>query len=155
MPKLHNRPPKYCKVNRYAVVYHHGKPHYLGLYGSPESKVAYSRFVAGIQASPTFHLTQGKTDVAVSELTSAFLDTAKAAGDANSYAHNRVIILDFLDKLYGDDTNVDDFKPSCLKLVRAEMIKSGRFCRRIINLHRFNLQSLPVPANNNKTRIAD
>ena len=45
MPKL-NRPPKYCKLNNYAVVYFNGKPRYLGQYGSPESKVAYSRFVA-------------------------------------------------------------------------------------------------------------
>jgi integrase len=133
MPKLQNRPPKYCKVNNYAVVYHNGKPHYLGLYGTPESRVAYSRFIAESQANPTFHLTKGKTDTAVSELSAAFLEYAKATTNPNSYAHFRVIIVDFLDKLYGDDTPVDDFKPSSLKLVRAELIKSRRFCRRMVN----------------------
>ena len=49
MPKLRNQPPKYCKLksgkNVYAVVYFHGKTINLGAYGSPESKVAYTRFV--------------------------------------------------------------------------------------------------------------
>jgi len=53
MPKLNNRPPKYSKMGKYAVVYYGGKSHYLGRYGSDESKVAYSRLLAEIQASPT------------------------------------------------------------------------------------------------------
>ena len=39
-------------MNKYAVVYFNGKPRYLGLYDSPESKVEYSRFVAELQANP-------------------------------------------------------------------------------------------------------
>ena len=46
MPKLNNRLPKYCKLNKYAVVYVNGKPRYLGSYGSQESKIAYSRFIS-------------------------------------------------------------------------------------------------------------
>ena len=46
MPKLNSRSPKYCKLNGQAVVYRGGKPVYLGRYGSPESKVAYHRFLA-------------------------------------------------------------------------------------------------------------
>ena len=45
MPILKNRPPKYQRSGKYAVVYAHGKRIYLGDYGSPESHVAYSRFV--------------------------------------------------------------------------------------------------------------
>ena len=133
MPKLNNRLPKYCKLNNYAVVYHYGKPHYLGLHGSPESKIAYSRFIAEIQASPTAFLPTGEENVTVRELTAAFLDYAKANTAKKSYSFNRVIVLDFLDKFYGDDTPVDSFKPSCLKLVREEMVKSRRFCRKIVN----------------------
>ena len=57
MPKLNARPPKYCNLNNRAVVYYRGKAHYLGgKYGSPESKVAYARFIAEIQANPgTLH----------------------------------------------------------------------------------------------------
>ena len=139
MPKLKNRPPKYQQSGNCAVVYHHGKRIYLGKYGSPESQVAYSRFIAESRANPTFHLTKGKADIAISELAAEFIDHAKTMGDPNSYSHNRVAVLEFLLKLYGDDTSVDDFKPSCLKLVRQEMInacnKRGkpRFCRRMVN----------------------
>ena len=142
MPKLNNRPPKYCKMNKYAVVYCHGKPHYLGLYGSPESKIAYSRFVAELQANPVFFPSNEEKHVTVRELSAAFLDHAKANMDYKEYAHCRVIILDFLEKLYGDDTPVDSFKPRCLKLVRTEMIKSGRFCRRIVNRYVFRIISI-------------
>ncbi len=142
MPKLNNRPPKYCKLGNYAVVYHHGRPRYLGPYGSPESRIAYSRFVAEIQASPVFSLPSGEKHVSIRELTAAFLDHAKANTDPTEYAHYRVVVLDFLDKLYGDGTPVDDFKPSCLKLVRMEMIQSGRFCRRIVNRYTFRITSI-------------
>ena len=133
MPKLKNRPPEYKKSGKYAVVYHNGKRIYLGLYGTPESHVAYSRHVAESKTNPTFHLEKEETDIAVSELAAAFLDHTKATADSRSYSHCRIVILEFLDKLYGDGTSVDDFKPSSLKLVREEMIRSRRFCRRTVN----------------------
>ena len=122
-------------MNKQAVVYYHGRPHYLGRYGSPESKVAYSRFVAAIQANPnpTVFLANEEKIVTVRELTAAFLDYAKANTDSTSYSFCRIIVLDFLDKLYGDNTPVANFKPRDLKLVREEMVKSRRFCRRIVN----------------------
>ncbi|MDR0327724.1 MAG: hypothetical protein LBI05_05460 [Planctomycetaceae bacterium] len=133
MPKLNSRPPKYSKLKKYAVVYYRGKIHYPGLYGSPESKVAYARLVAEIQANPVLLPPSGEKHVTVRELSAAFLDHAKANTDPTSFSFNRVIVLDFLDKLFGDDTPVEDFKPSCLKLVREEMVNSRRFCRRIVN----------------------
>ena len=133
MPKLKNRPPQYQRSGKYACVYHHGKREYLGDYGSPESKAAYARFVTEYQANPTFHLTKEKADIAVCELTAAFLDHAKVNTDKKSYSFHRIVILDFVDKLYGDDTPVDEFKPSSLKLVRDAMIQSRRFCRKILN----------------------
>ena len=133
MPKS-NKPPKYSKMNKYAVVYVHGKPHYLGLYGSEESKIAYARFLAEMQSNPVAPLPCGKKkNITVRELSAAFLDHAKSNPDSAEYRHCRVIALDFLGKLYGDDFPVDDFKPRCLVLVRAEMIKSRRFCRNTVN----------------------
>jgi len=120
-------------MGKYAVVYFNGKPNYLGLYGSPESKVAYSRFIAEIQANPIFSLTKEEKNVTVPELTAAFLDHAEQTLDSTGYSFYRVIVLDFLDKLYGDGTAVDEFTPRCLKLVREEMIRSRRFCRNILN----------------------
>jgi len=115
MPKLNNRPPKYCKMGNQALVYLHGKKIYLGLHGSPESKVKYSRLLADLQASPNGLLPEGEKKVTVRELAVAFLDYAKTNVNSTDYTHYRTVILDFLDKLYGDDFPVDNFKPRCLK----------------------------------------
>lgn len=141
MPKLQNRPPKYCQINGRAVVYVKGKPFYLGKYGSPESKIAYSRFIAEIQTNPVPFLPTEEKHVTVCELAAAFLDHAKTM-NSTEYAHWRVVVLDFLVKLYGDDTPVENFKPSCLKLIRDEMIKSRRFCRRIVNRYTFRIVAI-------------
>ena len=125
MPKLQNRPPKYCKMGKYAVVYHLGKPHYIGIYGSQESKVVYARLIAEIQANPTFIPSKEEKHVTVRELSAAFLDHAKANFDRTEYGHCRIIVLDFLDKRYGDNTPVDEFTPRGLKLVRGGCM---RFC---------------------------
>ena len=133
MPKLKNRPPKYAKLKNYAVVYLNGKTHYLGLYGSDESKIAYARFVAENRVSTLFY--QPKTEessTSVSELAAAFLDHVKPIVNPQNYHHHRTVVADFLLKLYGD-IPVDDFKPSCLKVVRTELVHSGRFCRKMVN----------------------
>ena len=53
-------------------------------------------------------------------------------GKPHYLAHYRVVVLDFLDKLYGDGASVESFKPRCLKLVREEMIKSQRFAEELL-----------------------
>ena len=135
MPKLKNKPPKYSKLKNYAVVYHQGKIHYLGQYGSPESKTAYARFVAENRVETTLLVPKPEegASVTVSELGIAFLDHTKDTLDTACYGHYKIIIGNFLFKLYGNDTLVNDFKPSCLKLVRSEMIQSRRFNRNTIN----------------------
>ena len=133
MPKLKNKPPKYAKLKNYAVVYFQGKTHYLGLYGSPESKTAYARFVAESRIDPIFAPPQEGEKITISDLVAAFLTHAKPTLDGATFGHYRTLIGDFLLKLYGADTAVDDFKPRSLKLVRSEMIESKRFCRDYIN----------------------
>ena len=76
MPKL-NRPPKYCKDGKYAAVYLHGKKFRLGPHGSPESRIAYARFLAEDRASPAFYAHRGKADTTVREIAAAFLEYAK------------------------------------------------------------------------------
>ena len=148
MPKLNNRPPKYSRIDKYAVVYLHGKKYYLGLYGSPESQSAYARLLAELQANPAFYLPKGETGVTVRELATAYLDYAKETIDVADYKQCRIIVIDFLLKLYGDDTPVDSFKPSCLKLVRQELINAldqrgkPRFCRNTINKYTRRIVSL-------------
>ena len=144
MPKNRYKPPKYCKLKAgkklYAVVYHQGKTVYLGDYGSPESKIAYARFIAEYKqgqeiAIPT--IKKGEPGITVKELGIAFLDHILATrvpakhGKAD-YTHYR-IALSVLFKLYGDDIPANDFKPKNLKLYRQELISSGRFCRKTVN----------------------
>ena len=142
MPKLNNRPPQYCRMRDQAVVYYRGKTHYLGRYNSQESNAAYARFLAEIQKNPALILPRGEKHVTVSELTSAFLDHAEANTDPTEYAHYRIIVLDFLEKLCGNNTPVDDFKPRYLKLVREQMVKSRRFCRRVVNRYVHRIVSI-------------
>jgi len=132
MPKL-NRPPKYCKDGKYAAVYLHGKKYRLGPHGSTESQIAYARFLAESKADPVFCAHKGKADTTVREIAATFLDYAKRTLAKPNYTHYRIVVVDFLLKFYGDDTPADAFKPSCLKLLREEMIQSGRFCRKQIN----------------------
>jgi integrase len=134
MPKLKNRPPKYCKLKQYAVVYSAGKIHYLGLYGSDASKTAYARFVAENRVSPLLYLpkTEGSSTT-IAELAAAFLDHTKPITNKQNYNHYRIVAADFLLKLYGDKIPADNFKPRCLKLVRDEIILSRRFCRTMVN----------------------
>jgi integrase len=144
MPKLNNRPPKYCKLKKYAVVYLHGKTHYLGLYDSPESRAAYARLLAESQANPNFYLSKKEVEagITIKELSAAFLDYAENRIDIKDYNHYCTIVVDFLLKLYGDSIPVDTFKPSCLKLVRDDMIQSRRFCRNTINKYTRRIVSL-------------
>jgi len=132
MPKL-NRPPKYCKDGKYAAVYLHGRKYRIGLHGSPESQIAYARLLAESKTNLNFQPHRGKTDTTVKEVAAAFLDYAERTLAKPNYTHYRIVVVDFLLKLYGDGTAADAFKPSCLKLLREEMIQSRRFCRKQIN----------------------
>ena len=90
-------------MGKYALVYHQGKKHYLGLYGSPESKAAYNRLLATIQANHTaVSSSDGEKRVTIRELTAGFLDHARLTLAPIGYSFYRVVILDFLNKLYGD-----------------------------------------------------
>jgi len=132
MPKQ-NKPHKYCKMGKYALVYHQGRKIYLGLYGTPESKAAYNRLLAELQANPTVvPLSNEEKQVTISELAAGFLEYAENSVNSTDYDHYRTALF-FLLKLYGDNFPVDDFKPRCLKLVREEMVKSRRFCRNTVN----------------------
>ena len=144
MPKLLNRPPQYKQSGNYAVVYIDGKRNFLGLYGSEESKIAYARVLAE-RASPTLCPPKGEEDITVRELAAAFLDYAKATLKKPNYTHHRIVVLDFLNRFYGDNTLVNDFTPGCLKLVRNELIAARnqrgepRFCRGMVNDYVFRI----------------
>jgi integrase len=145
MPKIKYQPPKYCKVKikkkLYAAVYRNGKTIYLGIYGSPESKIAYARFVAELKADTTPYTPDNKEHITVQALVLSFLDHVKGTITPQSYGHHRSAIRALL-KLYGNDTLVGNFTPSCLKLFRQELINSKRLCRKMVNDHTRRIVSM-------------
>ena len=78
-------------------------------------------------------MSEKEPGVTVSELCAGFLENARPTLGKKEYENSLIIVRDFLLKLYGDDTVTDDFKPSCLKLVREQMVQSRRFCRNTVN----------------------
>ena len=145
MPKIKYQPPKYCKIKirkkQYAAVYLNGKTIYLGAYGSPESKTAYARFVAGLKVGTAPYLPENKGSVTVQALVLSFLDHVKGTITPQSYGHHRSAVQTLLN-LYGDDTFVGSFTPRCLKLFRQELINSKRLCRNMVNEHTRRIVSM-------------
>jgi integrase len=130
------RTPKYRlhKPSGQAVVTLSGKDHYLGRYGSTESKAEYDRLVGEWLANHRQPATES-SDITVSELISrylAFADTYYVKnGKPTSEARNLTYAFGPLRRLYGT-TLARDFKPLCLENVRQEFIK-GDVSRGVIN----------------------
>jgi hypothetical protein len=55
----------------------------------------------------------------------AYLDHAITTASQNDFQVCRTAMMNFLLKFYGDNTSVENFKPSCLKLVREQMTVYG------------------------------
>jgi hypothetical protein len=130
MPKQ-NKPPKYCKNGKYAVVYVNGKKHYLGLYGSPESRQEYARLIAEWDTKPIPHQTKSESDVSINELAAAFLDHFESRQDKTEFTHNKSAI-GYAVNIYGT-LPANEFSPKKLKVVRSQMVKAGTLCRRMVN----------------------
>ncbi|MDR0327106.1 MAG: site-specific integrase [Planctomycetaceae bacterium] len=128
MPKS-NKPPKYSKNGKYAVIYVNSKKIYLGLYGSPESRQEYARIVAEWDTTPT--PPSSAPDVSVSELAAGYLDYAQPRQDKIQFSHNKYAI-GYLVNIYGS-LAVNEFSPKKLKVVRLQMVKTGKMCRKHIN----------------------
>ena len=98
MPKS-NKPPKYSKNGKYAVVYVNDKKIYLGLYGSTESRQEYARVVAEWQTKPVLQAIINEPNVSVSEIAAGFLDYFQSRQDKIQFGHNKYAIS-YLVKIY-------------------------------------------------------
>ena len=132
MPKS-KRPPKYCKLKKYAVIYLNGKTIYLGRYESPESRKEYARICAEIEGNPTFPL-HGAKDITLDEVAVAYLDHAEQRFGKGSHYENYRVALKFATDLYGHRP-VDEFSPLKLRTVRDVIVRTrgGTCCRKTIN----------------------
>lgn len=133
MPR--KRKPSYWlhKPTAQARVRIEGKDHYLGEYGSPESRERYDDLIAEWFAK------QGdisRHNLTIDDLSLLFTEHAagyyrRANGTPTGTIHNIKDALRYVVKLYGP-TRAREFGPRKLKAVRQAMIDDGR-CRTNIN----------------------
>ncbi|MCZ6792183.1 MAG: site-specific integrase [Planctomycetota bacterium] len=125
--------PKYCRQTGKsggdrAYVKLNGLRHYLGKYGSPESKEKYHRLLAEWNANGR-RLPAPAAKVTVVELAAAFWDHAESHyrrrdGTPTGTADNFRPILRLLKKHYAE-TLVADFGPRQLKSLRQRLVECG------------------------------
>lgn len=133
MPRLKNSLPKLChhKGSNQTCVYHHGKPRYLGKWGSQKAKKAYSEFISAILND---RAAEESTEVApgcltVNHVILQFLDYAEGYYVKHGRPTDEVRIykdaLKVLVPLYGE-LLASEFSALKLKNVRHQMIELGR-----------------------------
>ncbi|MDR0329052.1 MAG: site-specific integrase [Planctomycetaceae bacterium] len=139
MPKLKNRLPKNCRDRNQAFSWYDGKRIYHGVWGSPEAEKNYKRFIAALLESPALPLQAegdslpigGGSEVLVSEIAIAFLDSIESQMDKNEYMLFKYAV-GYLVEVYGE-LAVNDFSPKKLKIIRSRMVSAGTLCRNTIN----------------------
>jgi integrase len=150
----------YRRTNQ-AVVTLSGKDHYLGPYGSPESREKYERLVAewllnGRRPAIPTATTAEKRDFTIGELILAYLDHAdsyyRKGGQPTSERRNIELALRPLRRLYAR-AQVEDFGPLALKTTRQAMVDSGlcrtevnKRVRHIVRMARWGVENELVPA---------
>jgi hypothetical protein len=143
MPCLTHRLPAYRKhtASGQAIVSLSGKIHYLGRYGSPESKAEYNRkigeWLARGRSQPQTRMEPGKPETTIDQLVLAYWTHAKTHyrgtdGKATQELENVHEALKPLRRLYGH-TRARDFGPMALRALREDMVRSGRLARTTIN----------------------
>lgn len=138
MPTLKNRVPSYRlhKASGKAVVTLDGRDHYLGLYGSPESRQAYDRLTGEWLANGRRSPGLPEQQLTVEELMAAFWAHVEAYyrrpdGSPTSEVDSFRQSLRPVRARYAE-TPVDQFGPLALKALREELISRG-YVRRSVN----------------------
>ena len=129
MPAAHFRVPKYCrhKARGLAYVRDHGRVRYLGKYGSPESKEAYTRFLIEWEARRAGEppLPKPGVELTVVEVCSAYWDFAQRYytknGKPSGWLTHIRLMLRKVREAYGH-TPTGEFGPRKLKAIRQGMI---------------------------------
>jgi integrase len=147
---MHTRTPSYClhKASGLAVVRIDGRDHYLGAYGSAESREAYDRLIAewlanGRRLAPQ---TVGDNEATVNELAAAFFRHVeqhhrRPDGTQTDEVKEYRMALRPLKHLYGN-TVARGFGPMALKAVRKLLVEGydhptygpqQAVCRNVVN----------------------
>ena len=138
MPKLNNinRLPKMCRDRKRAFSWHKGKRVYHGTWGTEEADRNYRRFLDRLRGSPDDPLQEvvssSKTgEMLVSELCNEFVKYHAPRMHKTHVTHFDYAIP-FLVNLYGA-MSADEVSPKKMRTVRDQLVKSGRFCRGMVN----------------------
>jgi len=135
MPKLKNRLPKICRDRNQSFSWHNGKRFYHGVWGSPEAEKSYKRFITALLENPAIPSRRDEDDgsgVLVSELATGYLDHIENSQMHPSHVLHFKNTVGYLVELYGD-LAVNEFSPKKLKVVRGQMVKTGKLCRKVVN----------------------
>ncbi len=126
------------RPSRQAVVTIAGKDHYLGPFGSPDSRARYDRLIGEWLANGRRPAAPAKglaTDLTINELVLAYVQHAEGYyrknGEATGEARDIKLSVRPVRELYGDTPAVE-FGPLRLKAVRAKLIE-GNLARGEIN----------------------
>lgn len=119
-----------------AVVTLNGKDHYLGAFGSAESKTEYQRLISEWLARHKAPQAPRGEVLSLAEVMLAYLQFANTyyrtpEGEASPEIKNIKMALRTLEELYAH-TRAEDFGPLALKTVRQRMIQDD-LCRKLIN----------------------
>lgn len=140
-PKKPTKVPGYLlhKPTGQARVRLNGHDHYLGPYGSDESRIEYGKLIAqhsaGVPVDPFRNSDNDETGLTINELTVAFMRHAekhyRKNGAVTSEVHCFKLAFSPLVNLYGG-LSVNEFGPLTLKAVRAKMV-SEQWVRKSVN----------------------
>jgi integrase len=131
MPTPRNKVPSYTrhKASGRAVVRLHGRDHYLGPYGSPESHERYAKLIAGWRSEPTSAPTEGRRigdpALSINELLVAYAEFAAGYYTKDGKPNKEYDLLRYamrpLKALFGHSLAAD-FGPKDLKIVQRNLI---------------------------------
>ena len=142
MPRKPNSVPAYC-LHRHsgkAIVRIAGRDHYLGPYGSPESRAEYDRVIAewlaGGRQVPSSATPAENESLLVNEVLLAYLDFAEKhysdGQQVSTELANTKLALRPVKQLYGH-TAADQFGPLALNAIRQHLIEVQKLSRKEIN----------------------
>ena len=132
MPAAKNKVPSYTrhKASGRAVVRIHGRDHYLGPYGSPESHEHYARLIAQWQAkpAPSVNSRAHSGPQSINELLLAYAEFARGYYTKDGKPNNEFNLLRYamrvLKSLYGH-SRAADFGPKDLKAIQQHLVGRG------------------------------
>ena len=127
MTTVYSTLPRYCrhKASGQAYVWVNKKRHYLGVFGSAESKERYSRFIAELAVNPIPSSPPAKEEITIVELCAAYLEYAQGYYVKNGRPSDHIGTvkrgISIVIKLYGDVSAIQ-FGPLAYRAIQNAFV---------------------------------